>query len=71
MTFCAPQRIVLLAALAMPGVAFGESQVSPTGNACDIRDSGAINDGMTDNTASMQAAIEACAGQGGGTVLVG
>ena len=65
-----PQRTVLLAVLAVPGVAFGQSQASPTDTTCDIRDSGAVNDGMTDNTAAIQAAIEACASQGGGIVQV-
>ena len=70
MFLCAPQRIILLAALAAPGVALGQSRAPSTGNACDTRDFGAVDDGMTDNTAAIQTAIEACASRGGGTVQI-
>ncbi|MAE63373.1 MAG: glycoside hydrolase [Phycisphaeraceae bacterium] len=36
----------------------------------DIRDHGAVDDGSTMNTPAFAAAIEACAGAGGGTVVV-
>jgi polygalacturonase len=66
----APQWIVLLAALAGPGSALAQNQQPRSSTTCDIRASGAANDGTTDNTAAIQAAIESCAGQGGGIVLV-
>lgn len=37
---------------------------------CNIRDFGAVGDGVTRNTACIQAAIEACCRDGGGTVIV-
>jgi len=36
----------------------------------DVRDFGAVGDGATANTQSFRRAIEACHGQGGGTVLI-
>ena len=35
-----------------------------------IADQGAVGDGKTLNTATIQAAVDDCAGKGGGTVLV-
>jgi polygalacturonase len=38
--------------------------------ACNVRDFGAAGDGQALDTAAIQAAIDACAARGGGTVLV-
>ena len=37
---------------------------------CDIREFGAIGDGVTMNTAAIQAAVDACSAAGGGTVTI-
>lgn len=70
MSLCTPQRFALLAVLATPSLAFGQSQIPQTGVVCDVRDWGAVNDGQTDNAADIQAAIEACASRGGGLVRI-
>ena len=36
----------------------------------DIRTQGAVGDGLTLDTAALQASIDACASRGGGTVVV-
>ena len=48
-----------------------QAQTPPAGSGTyDIRDFGAKGDGQTVNTKAIQAAIDTCAGNGGGTVLV-
>src|ERR1039458_8946694 len=42
----------------------------PAGFRYDIRDFGAVGDGVTLNTQTIQAAIDRCTGDGGGTVVV-
>jgi hypothetical protein len=42
----------------------------PSGRTWDVRDFGAVPDSLTVNTSAIQAAIDACAGSGGGTVLI-
>ena len=37
---------------------------------CDIREFGAVGDGVTMNTAAIQAAVDACSAAGGGTVTI-
>lgn len=63
-------HLVLLSVIALFTLC-SQGQTPPAGaGTYDIRDFGAKGDGQTVNTKAIQAAIDACAGNGGGTVLV-
>jgi hypothetical protein len=58
------------AALAVRGRAEASAETDAPRGPFDVRDFGARGDGLTDDTAALQAAIDACHDAGGGTVLV-
>src|SRR4051794_33814308 len=60
---------VFMGVLSVQFQSFADTGKSEIGN-YDIRDFGAKGDGQTVNTKAIQAAIDACAASGGGTVVV-
>jgi polygalacturonase len=59
--------VTTLCAILLPGFALAATTPAPLFN---VRDTGALGDGKHKDTAGIQAAIDACAKSGGGTVLV-
>lgn len=61
-----PRSVLVLTAIAV----LGFSIMTGFAVTVSIADKGAVSDGKTVNTVAIQAAVDACIGQGGGTVLV-
>ena len=62
-------QILLAALFALTGTAVA-ADAAPTAKRCLITDSGAVADGQTLNTKAIQSAIDRCATNGGGVVVV-
>jgi len=62
--------IFLAAALVFSAHSGGAQVVAKTAKRCVVTDSGAVADGKTVNTHAIQAAIDKCAGTGGGVLVI-